>query len=553
MLHYSDTALEQQEQQEDIPLTRTVGNPPQQPVRTLQPRHNMDQPIPSNTAHPLSNAAVPGSLVVPPPPPPLPPLTPPLPPPLPPQVTPPLPATPPHSVLPTSLQPPPLQPPPSPLPPTQPLAQGFSPDRPPPNAQASTTKLATFLRSGKAFPILVLTHNRPKLLERMLTSLLTVRGVRRDRIFIAQDGHDPEVLNVVRKFGLKVDIHENPRVNGPPWKVGAVKIARHYKWSFSRMFDMFDTETPAAIVVEDDLLFAPDFLEYFHAVAPLLDQDPTLWAASSWNDNGFDYLVKEPKEVKRTGFFPGLGWCMTRKLWHEIGGKWPQEHWDHWLRQPAQHLGREVLTPAMPRVYHNGVKGTFMDRKTHNKYFARIATNRDETVAWDIPWDYGGASVGMDTHVVQAEQNRYEQRLTNALKSPRAVHVQGINELRDPLVGVEGTRVHGEPVVVVVWISVDIHPRPGMPQDFKPMANFFGVWHEARRGAWRGVHEMWIHDATVQLLLVNVHPSVGKRGFRGLKPPGVRLFDSGVFRGVAPLKKGKKGVVGVGKLKVGYG
>jgi hypothetical protein len=29
------------------------------------------------------------------------------------------------------------------------------------------------------------------------------------------------------------------------------------------------------IVVEDDLLFAPDFLEYFEANAPLLDIDPT--------------------------------------------------------------------------------------------------------------------------------------------------------------------------------------------------------------------------------------------------------------------------------------
>lgn len=29
------------------------------------------------------------------------------------------------------------------------------------------------------------------------------------------------------------------------------------------------------IVVEDDLLFSPDFLDFFHANAPLLDMDPT--------------------------------------------------------------------------------------------------------------------------------------------------------------------------------------------------------------------------------------------------------------------------------------
>ena len=213
------------------------------------------------------------------------------------QKAPPIPPTP---IPPTQAQPIPPMPPTPPTLPTPPITT--------PRGPPSTTKLATFLKAGSSFPILVLTHNRPKLLEKTLTSLLQVRGVHKDRIFIAQDGHDPAVLNVVRKFGLKVDIHDNPKVNGPPWKVGAVKIARHYKWSLSRMFDVFDTETPATIVVEDDLLFSPDFLEYFHAVAPLVESDPTLWAASSWNDNGFDYLVKNPKQLKRTGFFPGLGW-----------------------------------------------------------------------------------------------------------------------------------------------------------------------------------------------------------------------------------------------------
>jgi hypothetical protein len=418
-------------------------------------------------------------------------------------------------------------------------SQIYSPTNPPPNSQpASNTKLATFLRSGSAFPILVLTHNRPKLLEKTLTSLLKVRGVHRDRIFIAQDGHDPKVLSVIRKFGLKVDIHENPRVNGPPWKVGAVKIARHYRWSLSRMFQVFDPETPATIVVEDDLLFAPDFLEYFHAVAPILDNDPTLWAASSWNDNGFDYLVKDPKEIKRTGFFPGLGWCMTRKLWNELGTKWPQEHWDHWLRQPAQHKGREVLIPAMPRVYHNGVKGTFMDQQTHNKYFARIATNRDEKVSWNIPWDYGGHSRTMDPYVAKAGNKIYTSRITQLIQNGDTKHVHGINELREN----DGS-ANNDGKVMIMWINVNVNPRGGMANDFKPIANFFGIWHEARRGAHRGVHELWVHGARDQLLIVNVHPSVGPGGFHELKPNTARIFNPGSFRGIAPLKKGVKGLV----------
>lgn len=31
---------------------------------------------------------------------------------------------------------------------------------------------------------------------------------------------------------------------------------------------------------------APDFFSYFEALAPVLDNDPTLYCVSSWNDHG---------------------------------------------------------------------------------------------------------------------------------------------------------------------------------------------------------------------------------------------------------------------------
>ena len=36
----------------------------------------------------------------------------------------------------------------------------------------------------------------------------------------------------------------------------------------------------------------------------------------------------------------------------------------------------------MPRTYHIGIKGTFMDTNTHNKYFKDIAVNVDQTFTW---------------------------------------------------------------------------------------------------------------------------------------------------------------------------
>ena len=40
------------------------------------------------------------------------------------------------------------------------------------------------------------------------------------------------------------------------------------------------------IVLEEDLIVAPDFLNYFHYLLPLLTTDKKLLTISAWNDNG---------------------------------------------------------------------------------------------------------------------------------------------------------------------------------------------------------------------------------------------------------------------------
>ena len=54
--------------------------------------------------------------------------------------------------------------------------------------------------------------------------------------------------------------------------------------------------------------FAPDFMSYFSALAPILDSDPSLLAVSAWNDHGqLAHVGKDPAELLRSDFFPGLG------------------------------------------------------------------------------------------------------------------------------------------------------------------------------------------------------------------------------------------------------
>ena len=134
--------------------------------------------------------------------------------------------------------------------------------------------------------------------------------------------------------------------------------------------------------------------EPLRATAPLVTARPRLRTAetaaspahTTQNDNGFDYLVADPYGLRRTSYFPGLGWLLPRAVWEgELAGAWPSSHWDHWMRDPQRSRGRDIVIPEVPRDYHAGVKGTFMDAGTHNKYFGSIAMQADPVFTWDTP------------------------------------------------------------------------------------------------------------------------------------------------------------------------
>ena len=67
----------------------------------------------------------------------------------------------------------------------------------------------------------------------------------------------------------------------------AAKVSHAY---FNMLGHLFSLRELAAadhvVVLEDDLLPAPDFVHYFTQAACLVDRDPTVYAVSAWNDNG---------------------------------------------------------------------------------------------------------------------------------------------------------------------------------------------------------------------------------------------------------------------------
>ncbi|KAJ4454746.1 putative GNT-I family protein [Paratrimastix pyriformis] len=218
--------------------------------------------------------------------------------------------------------------------------------------------------------------NRAGYLKRSLESLLQVRGIENAQILLFQDGDNAEVKDLcesyVSKYGKKRFQHFMHPHQG--WAAeGAQYIAAHYKHMADTVFHSGVVGSPPGVViVEEDMIFSADFLEYFVQTSHLLDSDPNLWCITTWNDNGFRNMADDPAMLYRTDFFVGLGWLMPRRLWEEVGRIWPATHWDHFLRTPEIRRGRQCLFPEVPRHYNIGEQGTHVSKDMFANFFEPI-------------------------------------------------------------------------------------------------------------------------------------------------------------------------------------
>ena len=54
---------------------------------------------------------------------------------------------------------------------------------------------------------------------------------------------------------------------------------------------------------------------HFICWSSVQDNDRSVYAVSAWNDNGFRGIAANPYSLRRTSYFPGLGWLLTRQLY----------------------------------------------------------------------------------------------------------------------------------------------------------------------------------------------------------------------------------------------
>eukprot|EP00873_Tetraselmis_striata_P019772 jgi/Tetstr1/440036/TSEL_028395.t1 len=233
--------------------------------------------------------------------------------------------------------------------------------------------------------ILLLAYKRPAMLQATLESLSRLEGLQDFDVYLSQDGSaDPKVGQL-----LKAAVKHGSGVLAPPrsrraeaWthvrelqkdrRYDHSYLTLHYGWALGRVFEAWRGHD-AVVVVEDDMTFSPDFLLYFQATAALLGEDDSIWCISSWNDNGHQQLASNAHRLSRTSFFPGLGWLMPRKMWEEVGPKWPDDNWDFWLRREDVARGRDCIVPEVSRNFNRGDVGSNMGKDLYSKTLAKYA------------------------------------------------------------------------------------------------------------------------------------------------------------------------------------
>jgi len=232
-------------------------------------------------------------------------------------------------------------------------------------------------------------------------------------------------------------------------------------------------------------------------MANVMDEDASLLAVSAYNDNGLAPIASNACHVYRSEWFPGLGWLASRELFvHEFLPKWPDTHWDHWLRADEQRRGRECLFPEVSRDKHIGEEGANMDSTTFKRYDSHLVINVVSSTQLAEPSAL--TKVG------------YEQALRLSLTTARVVRdlevLVSIYD-REPPSYSASTCASCRTAYVVYYgagmssETANVDGRINAHSPWKPISNFFGLWHEPRRGRHEGVHRF--HYGGECILLVD--------------------------------------------------
>lgn len=245
----------------------------------------------------------------------------------------------------------------------------------------------------------ILACHRSSQLKKTLRSLSSLHVPSCIHVHVSIDAHPKShrALYAAQSFPLVSQIWQHNPPSTYPAYTPRDRIARHYNFVLSKVFeDPVHQNITHVILLEDDLLFAPDFFAYILNASTHLNSvdDNAVVCASAWNDNG--RREANSHSASLTTFFPGLGWTLARVFWESfLRYNWPASPtastysmvgigWDFWLRLAFEEHGWSCLIPDVSRVFHFGAMGVNVKVQETETLFSTslLATIPVDAVNW---------------------------------------------------------------------------------------------------------------------------------------------------------------------------
>lgn len=205
---------------------------------------------------------------------------------------------------------------------------------------------------------LLICHTRQEHLRKVLSAIENSDRPTRSPLVIYLQDSPLEVLSIIKNYTI-----ENKFVvtsDGLFFKTTQQAINHNIYNGLKFAFDEFEID--ACIVLEDDIVIAPDFYSFFIGILDLFRISKNFRGV-----NGFS-IEKNPSEGNgsyvRVNYGLGWGWAITRDTFQSVSKYWngsENQHWD-FILEPYLRTGF-VVNPIRSRILNIG----FDESATHTK------------------------------------------------------------------------------------------------------------------------------------------------------------------------------------------
>lgn len=209
----------------------------------------------------------------------------------------------------------------------------------------------------KNYAIVLLTYNRPEHFAKVVRSVKRARAESKSigNFIVVMQGNNSQVMNVIEQ---ELPDALFKQVYHPESLSSKQMINANLKLGLDLAFDNLNCDY--AVVVEDDIVVAPDFFVFISQVMDKFKNEKCFRGVNGFSAMQLDVMPEFANSLfVRCNYGLGWGWAINRRNYRKVFRAWDgteDEHWDS-LVEPYVRTGF-VVNPALSLVKNIGLDGS---------------------------------------------------------------------------------------------------------------------------------------------------------------------------------------------------